>query len=330
MHILVTGSSGHLGEALVHVLSVQGHTVAGLDILPSPTTSAVGSITDRAFVEDCMAGVDAVVHTATLHKPHVATHSRQDFLDVNVSGTLNLLEAAAASGVSRFVFTSTTSAFGQALRPEAGAPAVWIDETVKGAPENIYGATKTAAEDLCQLLHRDTGLPVVILRVSRFFREADDDPSRRDGWVDENVKANEYLNRRADLEDMVGAHLAALEKAPALGFGRFVITATTPFRREHLARLRHDAPCVLAEVCPRHLAVYQRLGYRMFPSLGRVYDNSRARDALGWEPQWSFERILDQLERGEPIGSALARQVGSKGYHEQRFEEEGPYPVRPD
>src|SRR5262249_46963364 len=112
MKILVTGSSGHLGEALLHTLRGAGRDVIGMDIKMSRLTDALGSIVDRAFVRECMTGVGAVVHTATLHKPHVATHSRQAFVDTNVTGTLNLLEEAVAAGVRCFVFTSTTSTFG--------------------------------------------------------------------------------------------------------------------------------------------------------------------------------------------------------------------------
>jgi UDP-glucose 4-epimerase len=97
MKILVTGSSGHLGEALVRTLRYEGHTVVGLDITESDETNVVGSITDRDCVFRCMRGINAVVHTATLHKPHVATHSRQDFVDTNITGTLTLLEAAVAA-----------------------------------------------------------------------------------------------------------------------------------------------------------------------------------------------------------------------------------------
>jgi UDP-glucose 4-epimerase len=132
----------------------------------------VGDIGDAAFVREVMAGVTQIVHTATLHKPHVETHRRQAFVDTNVTGTLNLLEAAAAVGVAGFVFTST---FGAALRPPPGAPAVWVDETLAPAVRNIYGVTKIAAEDLCELMHRLTRLPVVVLRTSRFFPEDDDD-----------------------------------------------------------------------------------------------------------------------------------------------------------
>ena len=154
------------------------------------------------------------MHAATLHKPHVGSHRRQDFVDTNVTGTLNLLEEAVAAGVGRFVFTSTTSAFGRALVPPAGAPAAWITEDVAPVPRNVYGVTKTAAEDLCELVHRDHGLPCLILRTSRFFPEADDRDDVRAAYDDANLKVNELLYRRVDLEDVVSAHRLALERAP--------------------------------------------------------------------------------------------------------------------
>src|ERR1700730_17319473 len=113
--VLVTGSSGHLGEALVRVLKAQRREVMGCDLLPGTFTQLVGSITDRDFVRRCMRGVATVLHTATLHKPHLATHSRQDFVDVNISGTLTLLEEAAGAGVAAFVYTSSTGGGAEAL-----------------------------------------------------------------------------------------------------------------------------------------------------------------------------------------------------------------------
>ena len=160
MKYLVTGSSGHLGEALARVLRDNGEDVSSIDIIDGAFTSHTGSIVDRDFVRERMKGVDAVLHAATLHKPHVATHARQDFVDVNISGTLNLLEEARAQGVSSFIFTSTTSAFGNALTPPPGAPAAWITEDVVPQPKNIYGVTKLAAENLCELFHRKDGLPL--------------------------------------------------------------------------------------------------------------------------------------------------------------------------
>ena len=159
MRILITGSAGHLGEALARTLFEHGHDVVGTDLLTSAFTNKVGSIADRAHVQSCMDGVEAILHTATLHKPHVVTHSRQQFVDTNITGTLNLLEEAIEAKVRSFVYTSTTSAFGDALTPSANAPAAWITENIPSVPKNIYGATKVAAEDLCQLFHRNSQLP---------------------------------------------------------------------------------------------------------------------------------------------------------------------------
>ncbi len=315
MRILVTGSAGHLGEALVRVLREQGHDVVGIDLLASPTTDATGSIADRAFVRRSVDGMDAVVHAATLHKPHVESHRRKDFVDTNVTGTLNLLEEAVAAGTGRFVFTSTTSAFGRALTPPPGAPAAWITEDVPHVPKNVYGATKTAAEDLCELVHRDHGLPCVVLRTSRFFPEGDDRDDVRSGYDDLNIKVNELLYRRVDLEDVVGAHLAALERAPALGFGRYIISATTPFTPDDLAELPTDAPAVVRRHVGDYEAIYAERGWSMFPGIERVYVNERARTELGWAPRYDFRTALDLLRAGRPPQSALAMSVGAKGYH---------------
>jgi UDP-glucose 4-epimerase len=316
MRILITGSSGHLGEALVRVLRASGHDVVGLDLLPSAWTDVVASITDSAAVRDCMQGVDAVIHTATLHKPHVSTHDKQAFVEVNVRGTLVLLEQAVAAGATRFVYTSTTSTFGRALVPPPDQPAAWITEAVRPRPKNIYGSTKIAAEDLCELISFENGLPCVVLRTSRFFPEPDDQDQVRAGYDDTNLKVNELLSRRVDLEDAVQAHILAIERAPELGFDRFIISATTPFTPADLPELRRDAPAVVRRHYPDLDAVYGLRNWAVFPSLDRVYVNERARTALGWEPHYSFARALQDLAAGKTVlGSELAIIVGSKGYH---------------
>jgi nucleoside-diphosphate-sugar epimerase len=261
MAILVTGSAGHLGEALMRTLLELGQQSIGVDIRKSEFTHEVGSITDRSFVKRCVPGVHAVVHTATLHKPHVATHTRQDFVDTNITGTLNLLEEAAAAGVGAFVFTSTTSVFGRALTPPLQAPAAWITEDVVPVPRNIYGVTKVAAENLCELFHDVRGLPCLVLRTSRFFPEPDDLKEIRQSYDDTNVKVNEFLYRRADIEDVVSAHLLALERVHTLGFGRYIVSATTPFTRDDLEQLRTNAAAVVRQRVPRYEDVYASRGW---------------------------------------------------------------------
>jgi UDP-glucose 4-epimerase len=315
VRILVTGSSGHLGEGLMRVLRGEGADVVGLDVLESAWTDVVGSIADRDCVRRAMGGVDAVLHTATLHKPHVGSHGRREFVDTNITGTLNLLEEAVAAGVARFVFTSTTSAFGRALAPPPDAPAAWITEDVAPVPRNIYGVTKTAAEDLCKLVHRDHGLPCLILRTSRFFPEPDDRDEVRSAYDDANLKVNELLYRRADLQDVVDAHRLALDRAPEIGFGRYIVSATAPFTPDDLAELRADAPAVVRRRVPEYEAVYADRGWSMFPSIERVYVNERARTELGWTPRYDFAAVLQRVAAGEDPRSPLAVAVGAKGYH---------------
>lgn len=317
MKILVTGSAGHLGEALMRTLRARKIDAVGLDVLPSEFTDIAGSIVDRATVDASMRGVTAVLHAATLHKPHVASHSRQAFVDVNVTGTLNLLESAVAHGVRSFIYTSTTSSFGDALTPPAGAPAAWITEDVAPIPKNIYGVTKVAAEDLCRLFHRNQRLPCLVLRTSRFFPEQDDVPEKRAAFDGDNLKISELLYRRVDVEDVVTAHLCALDKAGELGFGRFIISATTPFTRADATELGRDAPRVLAKAVPEFPAIYSARGWKMLPALDRVYDNERARLSLGWQPQYDFRRALNAIAHGADWRSPLARAIGSKGYHRQ-------------
>jgi UDP-glucose 4-epimerase len=314
--LLVTGSAGHLGEALVRTVRATGRPVRGLDRIASPFTDVVGSIADPDVVERAMDGVDAVVHAATLHKPHVATHARQAFVDTNVTGTLHLLEAAVRARVRAFVFTSTTSAFGDALVPPPGAPAAWITEDVAAVPKNIYGVTKTAAEDLCALAHRNQALPVIVLRTSRFFPETDDDPTVAAAYADANLKVTEYLYRRVSIDDVVSAHLCALDRAAAIGFGRYLVSATTPFTRDDAAELRRDAAAIVSRRVPGWREAYAQLGWTMLSSLDRVYDNARARAELGWRPRHDFAGVLARArDHGGDFRTELARAIGEKGYH---------------
>lgn len=310
----------------MRTLRAQAVPVIGIDIKHSAYTDLVGNIADRDFVKTAMRGVRTVIHTATLHKPHVATHSKQDFVDTNITGTLNLLEEALLQRTSAFLFTSTTSTFGAAMNPAKGEPAAWITEDVVPQPKNIYSVTKLAAENLCELFHRKNKLPVLILRTSRFFPEDDDNAETRQRYKTPNVQALELLYRRVDIADAVSAHLLAMEKAASIGFGKYIISATTPFTASHLARLHTDAPAVIRSLYPDSEILFDTQDWKLFPEIDRVYVNARARRELGWQPEYDFEHVLQSLRNGTDFRSELAREVGSKGYHEEEFEE-GPFPV---
>lgn len=265
MRILLTGSSGWLGSALAPRLRALGHDVTGLDPVPSSETRIVGSVADRDLVMRAVEEnrIEAIIHSGALHKPDIERHRNEDFVETNVRGTLNLLDAAAAFGVQRFVFTSTTSLMiSESIRTgfTGGArKAAWLTEDMSPEPRNIYGVTKLSAEQLCRLYHLQFGLPVIVLRTARFFPEADD-MAHVIEQSDANTKANELLFRRLTVEDAADAHIAALEKAPQLGFDTFIISAPTPFQPEDCAALIADAPSVVARYFPDYPALYTKKG----------------------------------------------------------------------
>jgi nucleoside-diphosphate-sugar epimerase len=302
MHILLTGSSGWLGRFLAPMLRARGDTVVGLDVAPGVDTQVIGSVADRALVDRVFAehGIEAVIHGGALHKPDIVRYPAQAFIDVNVTGTLNLLEAARAAGHDRFVFTSTTSLMiSQAIRDEHADEAVWLDETSGPLePRNIYGVTKLAAEQLCRLAWLESGMACVVLRTSRFFPEEDDTHRTLSG---ENMKANELLHRRLTVEDAARAHIAALDRAADVGFGTFIVSAPTPFRREDCAELKRNAAAVIARHFPDAPKLYATKGWELPGSIGRIYDAALAERVLGFRCETGFTAVLDALRRSETL-----------------------------
>jgi len=303
MRILVTGSSGWLGQTLVPRLRRDGHHVVGLDPVASQTTDIVGSVGDRALVRAAMRdfAVDAVVHAGALHQPNLVTHRNSDFVAVNIDGTLNLLEESVSPGskVDRFVFTSTTSLMiSQEIRtglPRRAGRAVWITEDMTPLlPRNIYGVTKLSAEHLCRLFHLRHALPIVVLRTSRFFPE-EDDMAHTLAQSGPNTKANELLYRRLTVEDAAESHVAALARAPELGFDTFIISAKTPFAPDDCEELIADAPAVVRRYFPSYPDIYARLRWTMFASIDRVYDAGRAATRLGFVCRTGFAEMLEEL-----------------------------------
>ena len=302
MRVLLTGASGWLGRFLAPRLRSQGHEVIGLDVAPGADTDIVGSVAERPLVERVFAerGIEAVIHAGALHKPDIARYPAQAFVDVNVTGTLNLLECAAAAGNDRLVFTSTTSLMIsetiRAGRAGGARRAFWLDEDHGPlAPRNIYGVTKLAAEQLCRLHHEAHGLAIVVLRTGRFFPEEDD--THRD-FPGLNVKANEFLNRRLTVEDCADAHLAALARAPEIGFGTFIVSAPPPFSPDEAAALIEDAPSMIARYFPDAAELYARAGWSLPRHIDRVYDPSRAERQLGFRCRTDFAAVLQAMRGG--------------------------------
>jgi nucleoside-diphosphate-sugar epimerase len=276
VRVLVTGSSGRIGGAIAARLSLR-HAVVGVDLKPGALTTDIADVCDTRALEPLLDGVEAVVHTAALHVPDLAARSREDFEEVNVAATRRLLAACGEAGVSRFVYTSTTSLYGEAMLPQGGE-AVWVTETLAPQPRDVYDETKLRAEQACRDAAR-AGLAAVSLRMSRCFPE------------EPRLLAVYRLYRGVDAEDVAQAHELALEHAQA-GFEVYNVSAPPPFSRADCRRLFEDAAAVVIERHPWAAAEFERRSWRLPASIDRVYVVDKAIAGLGYRPVHDFAALF--------------------------------------
>ncbi len=284
MKILVTGSSGRVGRAIYQRMHRE-HVVIGLDQAPSSTTDIVADVGDLQKIRAALQDVDAVVHTAALHAPHVGSFSAQRFHEVNVQATEQLARAALAAGVRRLVFTSTTALYGAASeRPDQAA---WLDELSAPLPRTIYHRTKLDAENSLMALAENSDLAVTVLRMARCFPES------------APIMAAYRLHRGIDVRDVAEAHaIAVTQTSFERGFRRYVISGDTPFLPQDCAALKHTASSVIAARCPGLAARFEQRGWALPVSIDRVYSPALAARELRWRAQHGFEDVLTQLDEG--------------------------------
>ena len=278
MKIIVTGSTGKLGSVTVKHLAEFGHIVTGLDLSASATTNVIADVQDKDKIMNLTQGFDAVIHTAALHGRHMDLNFPRDaFVDTNIKGTLNLLDACVANGVSKFLFTSSTSIYGNSLIDDNKA--VWVDEELRIQPRDIYDITKQACEELCRDFFEKEKIQTTVLRVGRFLPEPD------------NLKFNHRLYRGLDERDGSQALKLALEHHFEQ-FEIFNISSGSPFQKDDLIKLKHDASSVLVKYYPEAIELYQRNQWMLPESIDRVYCSDKALRMLGYQPKFNFEHLL--------------------------------------
>lgn len=172
-NILVTGSDGFIGSHLTETLVREGHKVRAfvyynsfntwgwLDTLDKEILDEIeifqGDIRDPNGVKHAMKGVDEVFHLAALIAIPFSYHSPDTYVDTNIKGTLNVLQAARELGTSRVLVTSTSEVYGTAQY-------VPIDESHPFQGQSPYSATKIGADRLAESFYRSFGTPVTIVR----------------------------------------------------------------------------------------------------------------------------------------------------------------------
>jgi UDP-glucose 4-epimerase len=278
MRVLVTGSSGKLGSVTVKHLTNHGHKVTGLDLSGSATTDLIADVEDKSRMLQVTRGFDAVIHTAALHGKHLdLNYSREAFVDTNIKGTLNLLNACVTNQISKFLFTSTTSIYGKSLVDDEKA--VWVDEELPIQPRDIYDITKQSCEELCRDFFEKEKIQTSVYRVARFLPESD------------NLQLNHRLYRGLDERD--GAE--ALKLGLQHNFDQFEIfniSSGSPFQKEDLINLKIDASSVIGKYFPTAFELYKRRNWTFPERIDRVYRSDKAMHILNYQPKFTFEYLI--------------------------------------
>jgi len=311
--ILVTGSAGYVGAALYRALVGLGAEPVGLDVVPGATVDIEADISDLEAVRTAMAGCDGVIHTAAMHAPHATHRHETEFVKVNVAGTQNVLDVAAAQGNIPVVHTSTTSLTitKNVKRIEAEGRIVWLDAASQppipssaaddpdDGPRNKYGRTKLEGERRC-VAATAAGLPCVIVRISRAYPEdalVDSVTAGQAALSTANLKANELLGRRVALVDVLAGHLRALTRArePSVRGQVLTLSAPFPWTKEETPDTSEDFFKLLLSKRPALAKTYAALGWSMPCEITRVYDSSLAVALLDWSPKVTFDSLLGVL-----------------------------------
>jgi UDP-glucose 4-epimerase len=169
--VLITGGAGFIGSHLAEALVTLGASVAVIDDLSGgdrenlesfgPVDFFEGSILDRDLLEGCTSGCRYVFHLAALGSVPRSVREPRLYHEVNVTGTLNVLEAARAAGVARVMFAASSSAYGD-------NPVPWI-ESMPSLPKSPYAATKVAGEALMRAWSGSYGVDTAPLRYFNIF-----------------------------------------------------------------------------------------------------------------------------------------------------------------
>jgi UDP-glucose 4-epimerase len=276
--ILVTGSSGQLGSELVNQLKSRNYNVFGIDIVESETTDRIVNICNPEKVNELTIGIDAIIHTAAIHGKHYELkYPREEFISTNIDGTFNLLNACVINGIKKFLYTSTTSIYGNAMvNPNQ---AVWVDETLTPDPRDIYDITKLTAELLCRDYFEKEGIETTVLRVSRFLPE------------EENLKAIHRLYRGLDERDGAYGHILALEKTFKT-FEIYNISNESPFQKADLEALIRNPKEVIAKYYPKIESIFADKNWIFPDKIDRVYSIEKAKRELNYNPVNNFDNFI--------------------------------------
>jgi NAD dependent epimerase/dehydratase len=307
---LVTGADGFIGSHLTEELVRLGHDVRAfvyynsfnswgwLDRAPSEIRDNLdvfaGDIRDPNGVRQAMKGCDVVLHLAALIAIPYSYHSPDTYVDTNVKGTLNVLQAARDLGVTRVVHTSTSEVYGTAR-------VVPITEEHPLRGQSPYSATKIAADQLAYSFHASFGLPVSIIRPFNTYGPRQSGRAVLPTIITQIANSVRCLKLGAIhptrdfnyVKDTVRAFLAVMEAEAAVGE---VINIGSNYEISI-----GDSARLIAELMGVEIEIETDVA-RLRPDASEVErlwaDNSKARELCGWTPDYGghegFRRGLSE------------------------------------
>ena len=288
MRVLVTGGGGTLGRALAPLLVNRGHKPVLFDLDPPVLEGVVAHQGDVRSLEDvggAMDQIDVVVHAAAIHGIHLASRPAADFFELNIRGTFNVWEAAAASGVKGVVFCSTMGVYGDSRKPAADDQVAIVREDLPLLPADVYGYSKLVGEEMCRFQRRARRIPSVALRLGMFVPE----PFFRYGI--------RLLYGGVDERDAAGAVMKAIDHVAsgAVGYEAFNVESTLPFSAEDAPDLRRDPLEAVERHYPGARGLLEERGVTNLNPITELFPMARIGEGLRFHPEHNFGEWLEEL-----------------------------------
>jgi nucleoside-diphosphate-sugar epimerase len=295
MHVLLTGGAGDLGQTLLPRLRDRGHTPVILDVrAPRDMTPDVmfiqGSVLDRSKLKEWLRGCDCIVHIAAWHGIHEARGDKAayDFFDLNVRGTFEIFEAAAAVGINRIIYISTTSV---------------------RSPNTLYGRSKLLAEQIAEDYTKYRGMNVITLRPRGFIPHWNRDVySKYRDWARWFWKGAVHID---DVATAVMSGIAVVSRQKVDGHPILTLDSAYEYTDADLEHWDADgAGSTFRKYYPEYYDL--ALSYGLDPAVKPVrLDISEAVRWLGYKPSYSLANLLSELatygDRGPPRSTPHSR-----------------------
>lgn len=300
MNILITGGCGFVGVNLVKYLAGKDHTICILDNLSTGTKEyiqklcldeepdiIIDDIRSEEAVARAVKGMDTVIHLAAQTSVVDSVENPRESWDINVTGTVNLLEACRQNDVERFVFASSNAVAGEQIPP--------IDEKMIPQPLSPYGASKLTGEALCSAYYHSFGLRTTALRFANLYGPYSDHKTSVIAKFIEWIRAETPFtvfgdgNQTRDfvhVDDISQAIQLSLESQKSQG-EVFQIASGKETSINELVE-------ILSEIVKKQLNISYKPG-RKGEIIRNYSDISKARKMLGFEPKIELKEGLKRL-----------------------------------